>query len=665
MKVKKLLAQKILFICLIFNWQTSSYGSPSTKELIETIEKGGEGSEEMLQDLQNLEDDDLFDGLSMLSYLIENNYPETAGKLLNALGPDFPISAKDVVRAFDKRYTALAKKMMLGTTGNEIISEDSCLLVYILNSRSLSRNEKHHYIRDVIFSDKDRFCSSYLYKGKELKILNILVIFEEKELVEDLLDAGIKLEHEDYLYTLELLSNKVYLLKKLIEKGYQIEVEDKYYGTFLHRAAKSGDLDLVKLLLEKGEDPNAINSRQETPLSLSLNSSDLRVLDALLENGADPKQEVMIHLTDNNHYYGSPLAYCIEKFDYMFLVKLLKSEHVDQNQAQQIIDCFPPQEIQKYVGAERALKLINSNKEGYKSDFSSYKSSRFLSYGGVKNKRFDEVYAGEVSEKISKFRRFLNSQDDLVFDYDPSFKQTILFHGPTGTGKTTLAYAIASESGLPFFKLEANEIETKWIGESEGYFAQIFKDLYDYAFKNDTKVVLFIDEIDNLLSNRGTEGGGYDAYQYKLISVFLNYFGENEHDTHRTDFLKRIVLVGATNYLEKIPDNVKSRFFLISEIPNPDRELRAHILSYHLRKLKSDIVDVNEDDIYEIAANDCQGMNARQIADAVKKAGRDAYIELKDENGDGIIRRRHFEFLKKESSLYRSSSFDRYSHIYN
>ena len=359
------------------------------------------------------------------------------------------------------------------------------------------------------------------------------------------------------------------------------------------------------------------------------------------------------------------MNYSIEKFDYQAMYIILKSKHIDRHQSQRIMNCMSEHDIRRFESAEEAMEVLGTTEKAEDDDFSQYKSSRYLGYGAVKQKKFEEIYAGEVAEEIEEFRLFLNSDDDLIFEYDPSFKQTVLFHGPTGTGKTTLAYAIAAESGLPFFKLEANEIEDKYIGESERHLAQVFKDIYDYACKKESKVVLFIDEIDNLLSSRGREGGSTEAYHYKLVSVFLNYFGDNDHDELRKDFLKKIVLIGATNYPEKIPANVKSRFFIVSEIPKPDDRLRTSILAFQIGQINQKYVAIDEGELEDIARTECAGLNARQISDAVKKAARKAYFEKKREQGDGMVRRKHFEFLKGSSPHKRSNSFDKISYMYN
>lgn len=63
-----------------------------------------------------------------------------------------------------------------------------------------------------------------------------------------------------------------------------------------------------------------------------------------------------------------------------------------------------------------------------------------------------------------------------LFDYaNTRPARGILFHGEPGTGKTLLAKAVATESGVNFISIKGPELLSRWVGDSEKGIRQIFK----------------------------------------------------------------------------------------------------------------------------------------------------------------------------------------------
>jgi SpoVK/Ycf46/Vps4 family AAA+-type ATPase len=110
-----------------------------------------------------------------------------------------------------------------------------------------------------------------------------------------------------------------------------------------------------------------------------------------------------------------------------------------------------------------------------------------------------------------------------------------LLYGPPGTGKTLLAKAVAKQSGAKFFNVSSGSLMNKFVGESE----KMMKSVFQLAAMNQPAVI-FIDEIDSLLSSR-TEGE--NDYMRRLKTEFLVTFdGVNGGETN-----KYVFVMGATN----------------------------------------------------------------------------------------------------------------------
>ncbi len=75
---------------------------------------------------------------------------------------------------------------------------------------------------------------------------------------------------------------------------------------------------------------------------------------------------------------------------------------------------------------------------------------------------------------------------------------SVLFTGPSGTGKTLLARIIADQCDAIFYSIDGPQIFSKWYGQSE----TIIRRLFELAGMEERSIIFF-DEIDSSYSVGG------------------------------------------------------------------------------------------------------------------------------------------------------------------
>jgi ATP-dependent Zn protease len=83
----------------------------------------------------------------------------------------------------------------------------------------------------------------------------------------------------------------------------------------------------------------------------------------------------------------------------------------------------------------------------------------------------------------------------LYTDCGAKLHKGILLFGNPGTGKTLIARAIAGEAGTNFYFCTGSDFDEMFVGVG----AKRVRELFEEAKKN-TPCIIFIDEIDSLLS---------------------------------------------------------------------------------------------------------------------------------------------------------------------
>ncbi|MFQ3607847.1 MAG: CDC48 family AAA ATPase [Chloroherpetonaceae bacterium] len=155
----------------------------------------------------------------------------------------------------------------------------------------------------------------------------------------------------------------------------------------------------------------------------------------------------------------------------------------------------------------------------------------------------------------------------------------ILLYGAPGTGKTMLAKAAASQTGVNFISVKGAELLSRYIGESERAIRQIFK-----VAKQAAPSLIFFDEIDAIAPRRKS---GDSSVSDRVVAQFLAEMDGIEE-------LNGVVVLAATNRIDMIDEALlrSGRFELTLEIPMPSQAARQAIFEIHLRHNSAEPLDL-------------------------------------------------------------------------
>ncbi len=192
-----------------------------------------------------------------------------------------------------------------------------------------------------------------------------------------------------------------------------------------------------------------------------------------------------------------------------------------------------------------------------------------------------------------------------AFDYvNVDAPKGILLHGPTGTGKTLIAKAIAKMTESNFISIKGPELLSKWVGESEKGVREIFRKARLAA-----PCIIFLDEVDALVPRRG--GSSDSRVTENVVSQILTEIDGLEE-------LHNVLIIGATNRLDIVDPAIlrPGRFDRIIEVPLPDAKGRSNIFKIHTKK-KPLAKDVDLEKIVERT----DGFSGAEIAAIANRAG--------------------------------------------
>ena len=222
---------------------------------------------------------------------------------------------------------------------------------------------------------------------------------------------------------------------------------------------------------------------------------------------------------------------------------------------------------------------------------------------------------------LDEVKRLLNTVVEHSHVHDEIYEQVgltpprgILLAGPSGTGKTAMARALAGEKQIPLIAIDGPQLYSKWLGESERALREVFK-----KARRAAPCILFFDTLDAIAPRSGADHFGSDIYQ-RILSQLLR-----EIDNLRD--VKGVLLLAATSRPERIePALLRSgRFDYILPFAKPDAADRAAIMRLCCRR-----VPLASDIDFEDFAQRTEGFTGADIESLCKKAALSAIAEFQE-----------------------------------
>jgi len=134
---------------------------------------------------------------------------------------------------------------------------------------------------------------------------------------------------------------------------------------------------------------------------------------------------------------------------------------------------------------------------------------------------------------------------------------SVLFAGPSGTGKTLAAEAVARELGFDMYRIDLASIVSKYIGETEQNLDRVF------AAAEHANAVLFFDEADALFGKRSEVKDAHDRYANIEVAYLLQKMESFDG-----------LAVLATNFKQNLDEAFARRLTFTVNFPFPEQAER-------------------------------------------------------------------------------------------
>jgi ATP-dependent 26S proteasome regulatory subunit len=224
----------------------------------------------------------------------------------------------------------------------------------------------------------------------------------------------------------------------------------------------------------------------------------------------------------------------------------------------------------------------------------------------IEMKLDDLVLTTDQEEEIEKVVKAIEHRDYLARIGLREIGK-LLFVGPPGTGKTSVARALAHQLDLPFVEVKLSMITSQYLGETAKNVDKTFE-----VAKRLSPCILFMDEFDFVAKTRASDE---HAAIKRAVNTLLKSI--DEVSLIQDD----VLLIGATNHPDQLDSAAWRRFDEIVNFPKPDRGMRSDILRVVTRSM-----DIEEFDPGAIA-DITEGLTGSDLRLVLREAVLDALTE--------------------------------------
>jgi SpoVK/Ycf46/Vps4 family AAA+-type ATPase len=181
------------------------------------------------------------------------------------------------------------------------------------------------------------------------------------------------------------------------------------------------------------------------------------------------------------------------------------------------------------------------------------------------------VVPERVASELEVLEARCHSRERLLDHVGPAFIHNLnrgvraLFSGPSGTGKTLAARALAGALQMDVYRVDLASVVNKYIGETEKNLNRIF------TYAEELDIILLLDEGDSLMTQRTDVRGANDRYA-NLETNFL---------LQRLESYEGIILI-TTNASQRIDQAFIRRLDVVVDFVLPEADQRRLLWQLHL-----------------------------------------------------------------------------------